>query len=94
MMKIYRMNKEEVRNAIESFNKTYYGKITCVLSFSIPVFCIILFLVTMLIQMSDCYLFILELIVYLEIMLAFVSFVIGCTHYYKELKEYVGRKIL
>ncbi len=93
-MKIYKMNKKEIRDAIESFNKTYYGKITFVLSFSVPLFSIILFLVTMLLQMSDCYLFILELIVYLEIMLAFISFVLGCIHYYKELKDYIGKKIL
>ncbi len=93
-MKIYKMEKKEIKDAIESFNKTYYGKITIVLSFSVPLFCVILFLVTMFLQMKDCYLFVLELIVYLEIMMAFISFVLGCTHYYKELKEFIGKKAI
>ncbi len=93
-MKIYRMNKREIIGAIESFNGTYYGKVTFVLSFSIPFFSIILFLETMLLQMGGSYLFVLELIVFLEIMLAFISFVLGCIHYYKELKDYIDRKRL
>lgn len=93
-MKIYKLNNKQIGKEIRNFNKTTYGQIMMILSYS--VFLISLILLLMSIYMIKCtcgYMVGFTITIFIGmLLLTIISFVVGSINYYKELRLFVESK--
>jgi len=91
-MTIYKMNYKKLRKEMTKFSKTIYGKITFILSYSVPIILTAL-LVVMTISLeyiNNLYLTVFTFgIVYLLLFLILITFILGTIYFYHELKEFI-----
>ncbi len=98
-MGIYELNDKKLKEEIRKFNKTNYGKITFLLSYSLPIIFIIISIILIIMlyccNSYDCgywWSWSIISLLCLNVILILVSFILGSVHYYHELKEYIGLK--
>lgn len=88
-MSIYNINKKNIKKYLIEFSKTYYGKITFVVSYT-PTFVILFFGIALMILLKQD---INTPIIYISMICAMMlSLLIGTKHYYHELKGYLKHK--
>lgn len=93
-MKIYKLNNKQIGKEIRNFNKTTYGQIMMLLSYSVFLVSLILLIMSLYIIKCTCGTMVgFPVTMFVAILLiTVISFVVGSINYYKELRMFVENK--